>query len=57
MERGIIQCIDIHVTCNWHIEIVDRMRPIHNDPGGKGGAGSHNIEFRYNHCPPGVKKH
>ena len=34
MGRGIIQYIDIHDTSNGHIEIDDRMRPIHDYPRG-----------------------
>ena len=51
--RDIVQYIDIHDTSNGHIEIDDRMRPIHDYPGG--GAGSHNVEFSYNHYPAKVK--
>ena len=44
MGRDIIQNIDIQDTSNGHIEINDRMRPIHHYPR-VGGAGSHNVEI------------
>ena len=53
MGRGIIKYIDIHDTNNGHIEIDDRMKPMHDYP--RGGEGSHNIEFSYNHYPPEVR--
>ena len=52
MGRGIIKYIDIHDTNNGHIEIDDRMKPMHDYP--RGGEGSHNIEFSYNHYLPEV---
>ena len=53
MGRDIIQYIDIHDTSNGHIDIDDRMRPIHDYPRGR-GAGSQNVEISYNHYPPEV---
>ena len=53
MGRDIIQKIDIHDTSNGHIEIDNRMRPIHDYPR-VGGAGSHNVEISYNHYQPEV---
>ena len=47
MVRGLIKYIDIHDTINGHIEIDDRMKPMHDYP--RGGEGSRNIEFSYNH--------
>ena len=47
MGRGIIKYIDIHDTNNGHIEIDDRMKPMHDYPDNKnilnltnGGGGS-----------------
>ena len=49
-----MQHIDIYDKSNGHMETDDRMRPIHDYPVG-GGAGSHNVEFSYNHYPAKVK--
>ena len=35
MGRGIIKYIDIHDTNNGHIEIDDRMKPMHDYPRGE----------------------
>ena len=53
MGRDIIQNIDIHDTSNGHIEIDDRMRPIHDYSRGY-WTGSHNVEISYNDYPPEV---